>query len=185
MADDKTKRGYADNKRLNKGEPYEVAYARKKAKADSGVVSRRAAGKGAGAKRAGTRKRRRPWRGCTGRPEKDASGEGGGARRNPIRRAAKRRPRTHAPRTMKAADAVDLLTDDHLQLSALFKQYEKLARKKAPTDQRRALAARICDMLKAHTRIEEEILYPGGAQGTDRRLPARRGRHRTQRRPRT
>jgi hemerythrin superfamily protein len=65
-----------------------------------------------------------------------------------------------APRTMKAADAVDLLTDDHLQVSALFKQYEKLAKRKAPADQRRTLAATICDMLKAHTTIEEELLYP-------------------------
>ena len=65
-----------------------------------------------------------------------------------------------APRTMKAADAVDLLTDDHLQVSALFKQYEKLTKKRAPADQRRTLAATICDMLKVHTSIEEEIFYP-------------------------
>ena len=30
MADDKTKRGSPDNKRLNKSEPYEVAYAKSK-----------------------------------------------------------------------------------------------------------------------------------------------------------
>ncbi|MCE9660403.1 MAG: hemerythrin domain-containing protein [Burkholderiales bacterium] len=61
---------------------------------------------------------------------------------------------------MKIADAVDLLTDDHLQVSALFKQYEKLTKRKAPADQRGALAATICNMLKAHTTIEEEIFYP-------------------------
>ncbi len=61
---------------------------------------------------------------------------------------------------MKTADAVDLLTDDHLQVSALFKQYEKLAKKKAPSDQRRTLADTICGMLKTHTTIEEEIFYP-------------------------
>ena len=61
---------------------------------------------------------------------------------------------------MKDADAVDLLTDDHLQVDALFKQYEKLARREAPADQRRTLAQTICDMLKAHTAIEEEIFYP-------------------------
>ena len=44
MSDDKTKRGSPDNKRLNKGEPYEVAYARKKAKAGSGAATKRAAG---------------------------------------------------------------------------------------------------------------------------------------------
>jgi hypothetical protein len=65
-----------------------------------------------------------------------------------------------APKTMKYADAVDLLTDDHLQVDALFKQYEKLARREAPADQRRTLAQTICDMLKTHTAIEEEIFYP-------------------------
>jgi len=61
---------------------------------------------------------------------------------------------------MKEADAVDLLTDDHLEVGALFKQYDKLAKKEAPAEQRRTLAQTICDMLKAHTTIEEEIFYP-------------------------
>jgi len=61
---------------------------------------------------------------------------------------------------MREADAVDLLTDDHLEVGALFKQYEKLAKKEAPADQRRTLAQTICDMLKAHTTIEEELFYP-------------------------
>ena len=73
-----------------------------------------------------------------------------------------------APRTMKEADAVDLLTDDHLEVGALFKQYEKLATKEAPAEQRRTLAQTICDMLKAHTTIEEEIFYPAArAAGID------------------
>jgi hypothetical protein len=65
-----------------------------------------------------------------------------------------------APKTMKEADAVDLLTDDHLEVGALFKQYDKLAKKEAAADQRRTLAQTICTMLKAHTTIEEEIFYP-------------------------
>jgi hypothetical protein len=72
----------------------------------------------------------------------------------------KRTPENTAPRTMKTSDAVDLLTDDHLQVSALFKQYEKLAKKKAPAGQRRTLAGTICGMLETHTTIEEEIFYP-------------------------
>ena len=43
---------------------------------------------------------------------------------------------------MRGADAVDLLTDDHLAVDALFKQYEKLAKKDAPAAQRRTLAQR-------------------------------------------
>ncbi len=60
---------------------------------------------------------------------------------------------------MREADAVDLLTDDHLEVGALFKQYEKLAKKEAPAAQRQPLAQTICAMPRTHTTIEE-ILYP-------------------------
>ena len=164
MADDKTKRGSPDNKRLNKSEPYELAYARKKAKAARGATGTATKRAGAATKRAGAAKK--------------AASRAGGARppasrgtRKPAAAKASVRGTPHpptgektgentAPRTMKTADAVDLLTDDHLQVSALFKQYEKLAKKKAPADERRSLAATICGMLKVHTMIEEEIFYP-------------------------
>ena len=56
MADDKTKRGSPDNKRLNKSEPYEMAYARKKARdAKSGGATKKAAKKSA-KKARGTRR---------------------------------------------------------------------------------------------------------------------------------
>ena len=153
MADDKTKRGSPDNKRLNKGEAYEVAYARKKAKAAGA-----AAGKRPAAKKAATRSSR-------ARAPAAPAARKRAAPKAPVRAAphpptAEKTTENTAPRTMKAADAVDLLTDDHLQVSALFKQYDKLAKKKAPAAQRRTLAGRICQMLKAHTTIEEEILYP-------------------------
>ena len=86
--------------------------------------------------------------------------------RTPTTRGAPNPPREEktaentAPKTMREADAIDLLTDDHLEVSALFKRYEKLAKKEAPADERRALAQSICEMLKAHTQIEEEIFYP-------------------------
>jgi hypothetical protein len=73
---------------------------------------------------------------------------------------AERTAENTAPRTMRQADAVDLLTDDHLEVDRLFKQYEKLAKKEAPAEQRRTLAQTICAMLRAHTVIEEEIFYP-------------------------
>ena len=151
MADDKTKRGSPDSKRLNKSEPYEMAYARKKAKAAG--------------KRSGTAAKK------TARPSAKARATAAPAARKP--RAAKTPVRSAprppsgekttentAPRTMKTPDAVDLLTDDHLQVSALFKQYEKLAKKKAPAAQRQTLAGEICAMLRTHTTIEEEIFYP-------------------------
>jgi hemerythrin superfamily protein len=65
-----------------------------------------------------------------------------------------------APRTMKLPDAVDLLTNDHLEVSTLFKKYDKLATKAAPAEQRQQLAQQICRLLEVHTKIEEEIFYP-------------------------
>ena len=80
-----------------------------------------------------------------------------------------------APRTMREADAVDLLTDDHLRVSALFKQFEKLAKKEAPAAERQSLAQAICAMLKVHTTIEEEIFYPAVRGAERRRGHGRRG----------
>ena len=160
MADDKSKRGSPDNKRLSKGEPYEVAYARKKAKASSGGSTGRTAAKRAGpaARKSGTRSGSARAAAAPAARKRTAPKEA--VRTTPRPPTEKRTPENTAPRTMKAADAVDLLTDDHLQVSALFKQYEKLAKKKAPTEQRRSLAGTICAMLTSHSTVEEEIFYP-------------------------
>lgn len=87
--------------------------------------------------------------------------------------ASKRRPSTAAkkpfhdntpanttPPKMRPNDAVDLLVNDHLAADKCFKQYEKLAKKKAPAAQRQAVAEKVCGMLKVHMHIEEEIFYP-------------------------
>jgi len=70
-----------------------------------------------------------------------------------------------APKTMREPDAVDLLTDDHLAVAALFQRYERLSRREAGADERRALAQQICEMLKVHPQIEEEIFYPAARAG--------------------
>ena len=58
MADDKTKRGSPDNKRLNKSEPYEVAYAKSKraktATAKAAKTSAKSAAKKSAKKATGT-----------------------------------------------------------------------------------------------------------------------------------
>lgn len=59
-------------------------------------------------------------------------------------------------------DAVKLLKDDHKEVKALFKQYDKLA--KAEDESREELAREICAMLTAHTTIEEEIFYPAARE---------------------
>jgi Hemerythrin HHE cation binding domain len=70
-----------------------------------------------------------------------------------------------APKTMREPDAVDLLTDDHLAVAALFQRYERLAKRDAGADERRALAQQICQMLKVHTQLEEELFYPAARAG--------------------
>lgn len=156
MADDKTKRGSPDNKRLNKSEPYEMAYARKKAKAArsaAGAAKKRTPAKKAASRSGSTRT-------TAARGARKPAATKTSVRATPHPPTGEKTGENTAPRTMKTPDAVDLLTDDHLQVSALFKQYEKLAKKKASADERRSLAATICGMLKVHTMIEEEIFYP-------------------------
>ena len=50
--------------------------------------------------------------------------------------------------------SLDLLTQDHRELEACFKQYEEEGSDK------QALARKISLTLEVHARIEEEILYP-------------------------
>ena len=63
--------------------------------------------------------------------------------------------------TRKAAgrartDAVSVLKADHRQVEAWFSQFEKARNEERKQD----LATRICNALKVHTQIEEEIFYP-------------------------
>ena len=60
----------------------------------------------------------------------------------------------------RANDATALLAKDHKDVKALFKRYEKLAKAEADAGEREELAAQICEMLEAHTTVEEEIFYP-------------------------
>lgn len=58
--------------------------------------------------------------------------------------------------TPTALDAIALLTADHRQIEALFERFQNT--ESAPA--RRKLAAQICDGLRVHMRIEEEVFYP-------------------------
>ncbi|MEP6940866.1 MAG: hemerythrin domain-containing protein [Rudaea sp.] len=85
--------------------------------------------------------------------------------RAPIRTAAKKPYKDNTgdntqPPKAKPKDAVDLLVADHLAAGKCFKQYETMMKKNAPDAQRVALANKVCEMLKVHTQIEEEIFYP-------------------------
>lgn len=55
-----------------------------------------------------------------------------------------------------AKDAIALLKADHRQVEAWFEAFEK-----ARSDSRKSeLTGKICQALKVHTQIEEEIFYP-------------------------
>jgi hypothetical protein len=59
------------------------------------------------------------------------------------------------------ADALELLTQDHREVKALFKDYEKLAKAEdSAEEEKQALAGQICAMLTVHATIEDEIFYP-------------------------
>ena len=53
------------------------------------------------------------------------------------------------------SDAIALLKADHRKVEDLFEKFEK-----AREGQKEALAQQICNELKIHTTIEEEIFYP-------------------------
>ena len=60
-------------------------------------------------------------------------------------------------------DAIALLKADHRQVEEWFGEFER-----AKDDKRKlALAKQICDALKVHARIEEEIFYPAFLEATE------------------
>ena len=64
-------------------------------------------------------------------------------------------------KTEKREDAIKLLTKDHREVEALFKQFEDSKEDKA---EKADIVAQICDALSAHAEIEEEIFYPAARE---------------------
>jgi hemerythrin superfamily protein len=72
-------------------------------------------------------------------------------------KAEHRKPsRRRAAARSRDPEAIALLKQDHREVEALFKAYEKLESDK----DKLATAQKICLALKVHAQIEEEILYP-------------------------
>lgn len=57
-------------------------------------------------------------------------------------------------------DAIKLLTQDHREVKALFKEFEKLCKAEADDESKQSVAQQICEMLTVHATLEEELLYP-------------------------
>jgi hypothetical protein len=80
----------------------------------------------------------------------------------PIRRArAAETTREHegigTDKRSKGIDAVALLKDDHERVDKMFKQFDEM---RNDGEEKAALVKIICDELKIHTTVEEEIFYP-------------------------
>ena len=63
-----------------------------------------------------------------------------------------------------SSDAIALLTQDHREVKALFKQYDELVENEAEDDEKQQIAQQICAMLTAHATVEEEIFYPAARE---------------------
>lgn len=70
------------------------------------------------------------------------------------------RSRARAP---ASADAIALLKADHRQVEEWFEQFESAR----SDDKKKSLATQICQALKVHTQIEEEIFYPAFLEATE------------------
>ena len=66
------------------------------------------------------------------------------------------RTETRPRRSAAAKDAISLLKADHRQVEKWFAEFQKA---RMPS-RKSKLAEQICDALKVHTAIEEEIFYP-------------------------
>ena len=65
----------------------------------------------------------------------------------------------------KSAAAIDMLKEDHAKVKKAFKEFEGMDR--SDTETCRELVRTVCDDLKVHTSLEEEIFYPAVREAID------------------
>jgi hemerythrin superfamily protein len=75
--------------------------------------------------------------------------------------ATRSKPKTDAS---PPTDAIKLLTADHKEVKALFKQYDELVEGDGGADEKQALAEEICQALTVHATVEEELFYPAARE---------------------
>jgi hypothetical protein len=78
------------------------------------------------------------------------------------RRSSHRPARAARSASLAPKDAIALLKADHRQVEEWFEQFEK----SRSDDKKVDLAGRICEALRVHTTIEEEIFYPAFIEAT-------------------
>jgi hemerythrin-like domain-containing protein len=67
--------------------------------------------------------------------------------------------------TKTAMDAVTLLKQDHEKVKKAFKEFEKMDHE--DTAAMKELVVQVCNELKVHTTIEEEIFYPAAREAIE------------------
>ena len=65
----------------------------------------------------------------------------------------------------KATGAVELLKEQHDKVKKAFKEFEKLDRE--DTEKQQQLVQSVCEDLKVHTTLEEELFYPAAREAID------------------
>ena len=70
-------------------------------------------------------------------------------------------------KTRSKMNAIDLLKEDHAKVKKAFKEFEEMDRHDA--DACRRLIRSVCEELKVHTALEEEVFYPALRQAIDDR----------------
>ena len=65
----------------------------------------------------------------------------------------------------KAAGALEMLKEDHAKVQKAFKEFEKLDREDIET--MKQMVHTVCEDLKVHTTLEEEIFYPAVREAID------------------
>jgi hemerythrin superfamily protein len=88
--------------------------------------------------------------------------QGGNSMATKKRGTRSRARQSRAARNGKTQDATALLKADHREVEGFFKAFE---RSESATE-RQSLATKICNALKIHTQIEEEVFYPAFMDAT-------------------
>jgi hemerythrin-like domain-containing protein len=65
----------------------------------------------------------------------------------------------------KSAAAIEMLKEDHAKVKKAFKEFENMDR--SDTETCRQVVQTVCDDLKVHTTLEEEIFYPAVREATE------------------
>lgn len=63
----------------------------------------------------------------------------------------------------RRGDAISMLRADHRRVEEMFKEFERAHGDKSKAE----IAAEICEELKVHTQVEEEIFYPAARRAVD------------------